>query len=259
MVVPSLEAFLKKKQGAKAKVTNLNKEPTEDKEVKKSLKVDEKEKEWNDDVAEVKAIKVGLELGQVVKEESESEEEDNAPAWGRVKKETEANVNDKKFPSLAKAGSVLSATLIMNEHQASSKKVETHKNKFDNLASDEEEEAGEKRIGDAKKRGVLEASKVAKADKPEGDEANPKQKSSREQFLDDEAAKLKAQKKAERDALKAQIKASLKGEVAPAAPAAEVEEKKVEIKADEAAIAAKYEGRRKLPRVDLPAEEIACC
>jgi len=218
MAVPSLEAFLKKKQGAKVKGTNFNKEPQEDKEVKKSLKVDEKERQSN-------------------------------------------SLNDRKFPSLAKAGSVLSATMLDATAHATSSKVETHKNKFDNLASDDEEVEGERRIGDAKKRGVLEASKVAskveKADASE--EAEPKQKSSREQFLDEEAAKVKVQKKAERDALKAQIKASLKGEVAPVKAAEVAAPVKVEIKADEFAIAAKYEGRRKLPRVDLPAEEIACC
>lgn len=256
-MAPSLEDFLKKKQAKKVKGANLNIAPKEDTEVKKSLKPDEKEQEWINDDAEAKVIKVGQELGQLVKEESDAESDSAAaPAWGKVKAEKkEENVNERKFPSLAKAGSVLSATMLRNE-QVSNSKVETHKNKFDNLASDEEEEA-EVRIGEAKKRGVLEASKVvSKSEKNE--DKTEKQKSSREQFLDDEAAKLKAAKKAEREALKAQIKASLKGEVAPKAAEPVVEAPKVVIKPDEFAIAAKYDKRRKLPRVDLPAEEIAC-
>lgn len=196
--------------------------------------------------------------GKLTKEENKDKEEEiAAPAWGSVKQaKVESQNFDKKYPTLAK--SVQSSNIHIDDGEAKVN-ISVSKNKFQSLEDDDDDE-GPKRpqhIKPAmvqKKKGEFEKAAVQReVDKY----AKPKTKKEEEDEAAEEAEAAEQSALASEDRKKDK-KAKKDEEASKKAPAEE--EKEVEedlkIQPDLNLAKAKYRRRKKLPKTDLPPEEL---
>jgi hypothetical protein len=272
MAAPDLGDFFKAKAKKKTKASNLNTIATAAKpEEKKPKKNDKDEEGWEEE--EVKASNVaGIQVvGNLKREEdNKQEEENNAPAWGSVKQSQGQNVNDKRFPTLAK--SVKSSSINISDGTDGPVNIKTSKNVFaalDNADSDDEDAAPKrpKEISAAKMQKVKGERESVALQREVDKYVDPSKKDDKQEEKKDKKKDAKPKKKADEDDdddddddeedSKAKKKKPAKKEAKK-----EEEDKKEDVEEDlqivadiEAAIA-KYQGRRKLPKKDIPFSEM---
>eukprot|EP00928_Gymnodinium_smaydae_P088659 TRINITY_DN72722_c0_g1_i1.p1 TRINITY_DN72722_c0_g1~~TRINITY_DN72722_c0_g1_i1.p1 ORF type:complete len:320 (+),score=162.99 TRINITY_DN72722_c0_g1_i1:62-1021(+) len=274
----SLSDFFNKKNKKKIKGSNLNNQTADKKtEAKKVGKKDAEEEGWEEEQVVANVMKVEV-AGKLIREEEKKDEEDSAaPAWGSLKSK-DSNLNDKKFPTLAKSAKLSGMSSNINLDDGSSGKIniETSKNAFSALEvgqdSDDEGSKRPKEIKPAmvqKKKGESEKhalqrevnkyekakKKAAKKGEKDDEEASEseEEESEGEQEVEKAAAK---EKKAKKPAAKKAAKKDESEDENEQEEAPQQMEEDLKVQPDLAASKAKYEGRRKLPRKELPADEL---
>lgn len=261
---PSLDDFFKKNKKKVLKGTNLNATTASgtaggsgDAPAKPKAKNAE-EQGWADEEVVVPTMKVEI-AGKLTREEvKDKEEEVAAPAWGSVKQaKTEQQNFDRKYPTLAK--SIQSSNIQIDDGEAKVN-ISVSKNKFSSLEDDDDDEDGPKRpqqikpVMVQKKKGEFEKAAVQReVDKY----AKPKTKKEEEAEAGEEAEAAEAAAAANEERKKE--KKAKKDEAAKKVSATE-EEKEVEedlkIQPNLKLAKDKYKKRRKLPKKDLPAQEL---
>lgn len=284
-VPPSNLGDLFAKKTKKKLASNLNNATSGKKEVKRVGKKDAEEDDWQEEEQVVASVLKVEAAGKLTRDEDRrDEEESSAPAWNTHKNKTDnANINEKKYPSLAKSVNSI------NIDDGSDRKIniQTSKNAFSAFADEQDsDEDGHKRPKEIKpalvqkKKGErvtdvikAEVSKYSAKDKAK---AAKKAKNEREDDSEDEESEEEEEEEdadevtARKDAAaevrrkeKADIKKKERQEEDKAKAAAqededdeEEQEEDVKIVVDQEAAKAKYEGRRKLAKVDLPRSEL---
>lgn len=259
---PSLGDFFAKKTKKKIKATNLNNTSTTGKPEEAAKKVKTKNAEedgWQEEELVAATMKVEA-AGKLTREEEKKEEEDaRAPSWGNVKTKDTQGLNDKKFPTLAKS---IQSSNINLEDNSGKVNIATSKNVFSALDAEDEDEDGLKRptkIQPAmvtKKKGEMQKDaiqrEVGRYKKDEGKD-DKKESKAGEEDEDEEDDGAEAKEKEAKSKKKEDKKAKL---VEASATAQQELEEDVKIQPDLAAAKAKYSGRKKLPKKDLPREEL---
>lgn len=212
--------------------------------------------------------------GKLMRDEDKKDEDDNsAPAWG-VLKEQKSGLNEKRYPSLAKA--VASSNINIDDNTETKINISTTKNVFSALEDPEaDDEKGSKRPKEImpskvqKKKGERERVAVQReVDKyskkggsgkdrdsiEEGDEGEEGEEEEEEVELVEEEKK-KTDKKPSKKVKAAKEEVEEEEEEA-AAEEERVDEEDLKIECNQEASEAKYKGRKKLPLEDLPAEEM---
>eukprot|EP00930_Biecheleria_cincta_P090499 TRINITY_DN79897_c0_g1_i1.p1 TRINITY_DN79897_c0_g1~~TRINITY_DN79897_c0_g1_i1.p1 ORF type:complete len:318 (+),score=142.68 TRINITY_DN79897_c0_g1_i1:61-954(+) len=254
----SLGDFFAKKNKKKIKGLNLNNAATTDKK-EEDKKPEKKKNEDDDGWQEEEVVQATMKVeaaGKLIREEEKKEEEDtSAPAWGNVKVKADANLNEKRFPTLAK-----SVAAINMEDNSQKVNISTSKNMFANLEEDGSDDEGIKRPKEikpamvTKKKGEKQQDAVerevgkfkpskAKAAAPPDDEDDEEEEEKEEKVEKEVKAKKKKEAK-----VQGSVKQKVDNEVANDAGE--------KIEPDLAAAKAKYAKRRKLPRKELPEEEM---
>lgn len=248
--------FFAKKNKKKVKGVNLNNATADKKEEdKKPEKKNKDDEGWQEEEVVQSTMKVGVAGNLVREEEKKEEEETSAPAWGNVKKvKHDANLNEKRFPTLAK-----SVAAIDMEDNSQKINISTSKNMFANLEDEESDEEGTKRPKEIKPAmvtkkkgekhqdaverevGKFKPEKPGKGKVPQGDEDE-----------EEEEKEEKVQKEVKQKKKDVKVKESVKH----TAEDAEVQQDDVNIQADLVAAKAKYAKRRRLNRKELPASEM---
>eukprot|EP00931_Biecheleriopsis_adriatica_P101596 TRINITY_DN766_c0_g5_i1.p1 TRINITY_DN766_c0_g5~~TRINITY_DN766_c0_g5_i1.p1 ORF type:complete len:304 (-),score=154.23 TRINITY_DN766_c0_g5_i1:72-983(-) len=260
---PSLGDFFAKKKTKKIKATNLNTAAAagkeEPKKEDKKKKADE-EDGWQEEEVVQATMKVEA-AGKLIREEEKVEEQDNsAPAWGNVKTKENQNLNDKRFPSLAK--SVMSSAINL-EDKSGQVNISTSKNKFANLENSDDEDEGPKRPKEikpalvSKKKGERATDAIQKEVGKYKDDKKKDGKAAADDDDDDEddeddVKEAKKEVKPKKKASKSKEADTSKKGTEESAEAAE----DVKIEPDLTAAKAKYAHRRKLEKKPLPAEEL---
>jgi len=135
-----------KKTKKKIKGSNLNKatEPQAE-EPKKATKAKSADDEgWQEEEVVQQTMKVEA-AGKLVREEEKAEDQQDiaAPAWGNLKIKDNKDLNDRKFPSLAKS---VQSSAINLEDTSGKVNISTSKNMFANLENDDpDDDDGPKR------------------------------------------------------------------------------------------------------------------
>eukprot|EP00746_Dinoflagellata_sp_MGD_P162679 gnl/MRDRNA2_/MRDRNA2_90342_c0_seq1.p1 gnl/MRDRNA2_/MRDRNA2_90342_c0~~gnl/MRDRNA2_/MRDRNA2_90342_c0_seq1.p1 ORF type:complete len:323 (-),score=130.17 gnl/MRDRNA2_/MRDRNA2_90342_c0_seq1:37-942(-) len=279
---PSLGDFFAKKKTKKVKASNLNNVSTPGTE-KKPEKKKEKDADaagWKDvdEIApSMPAMSAGIEVGKLVREQDEEEEESKAPAWGKSKNDKEvkrSERDEKRFPELRAAmGFSGSSNINIDDGSDAKINISTSKNVFAALEGEEEEDDD----GTGKKKRPKEI-KPAMVSKQKGEREKDVLKKEVDKYLpggppkieedDDspeakekaEAKARKAEKKAEKEERRNEKKNERKdddkeNEKQPDSPAGKVQADCL-IPVDEEKARLKYMGRKKLPKKDLPLEEL---
>eukprot|EP00930_Biecheleria_cincta_P001378 TRINITY_DN102519_c0_g1_i1.p1 TRINITY_DN102519_c0_g1~~TRINITY_DN102519_c0_g1_i1.p1 ORF type:complete len:301 (+),score=114.89 TRINITY_DN102519_c0_g1_i1:62-964(+) len=257
----SLGDFFAKKNKKKIKGVNLNNATADkkDEDKKPEKKKDNKDEEgWQEEEVVQATMKVGA-AGNLVREEEKNEEEEtSAPAWGKLKVQSNAGLNEKRFPTLAK-----SVAAIDMEDNSQKINISTSKNMFANLEDDDDdEEEGPKRPKEikpamiTKKKGEKHQDAVErevgkyKPEKASKGKTQQKDEDEEEQHIVEKTEKeIKTKKKKE-------VKAQESSEQKEKADDGEVKDHDVMIQADLVAAKAKYAKRRRLLRKELPASEM---
>lgn len=245
--------FAKKGKTKKTLGVNLNKVEAKTEE-KKVTKVVKEEEGWEEDEVVAPTMKVESVAKLSREEEKKEEEETSAPAWGnKTKKQAEsAVVNDKRFPTLAKA---LGSTNI-NLDDEPKVNIKTTKNAFAALEADEDGSTKpRKEIRPSlvnKQKGETQKDALARELKKAKDEKKKKKKEDDETESESEEEEVQVEEKK-----KPEKKKEKKVIEAPKVVAKEEKEDDgPKIEPDLEASRKKYEGRRKLPKPDLPRSEI---
>eukprot|EP00933_Yihiella_yeosuensis_P084020 TRINITY_DN98346_c0_g1_i1.p1 TRINITY_DN98346_c0_g1~~TRINITY_DN98346_c0_g1_i1.p1 ORF type:complete len:289 (+),score=125.35 TRINITY_DN98346_c0_g1_i1:96-962(+) len=247
-VPPSLGDFFGKKAKKKIKGTNLNNATVTGKpeEKKVAAKKSAEEDGWQEDEVVAATMKVEA-AGKLTREEEKPETEDtSAPAWGNVRTK-DNQLNDRRFPTLAK--SVQSSNISL-EDNSGKVNISTSKNMFANLedddGSDDDKPRRPNKIAPAmvtKKKGEMTKDAVSRevgkfGGKDDKDKADDTEEKERKEV---KPKKAKAKLVYDND-----TKEAKKEEL----------EEDAKIEADPVASKAKYKGRKKLDRQDLPAKEL---
>ena len=126
----SLGDFFAKKSKKKVKATNLNNATTASKDLPKKTKKDAEQEGWEEEEVVTQMMKVEV-AGKLMRDEDKKDEDDNsAPAWG-VLKEQKSGLNEKRYPSLAKA--VASSNINIDDNSETKINISTTKNVFSAL------------------------------------------------------------------------------------------------------------------------------
>lgn len=261
---PSLGDFFAKKKKKNLKGSNLNNDVAQPKaEEKKSKTAKDKEEEgWEDEQQVVAPTMMVQVAGVLTKEEDTKEQEQSSvAAWGNVKKE-KRDLNEKRFPSLAKAMLGQSSNINIDDGSNPNINIKTSKNVFAALDNEEDEEDTSakrpKEIKPAmvkKQRGELQSQavqrEVSKYSAP-GKSTEKKRKDEDEEDEEEvEAPSRTAKKKEKKERAKAQDAEEEKDDEEVEADAADLH-----IEVDEKASRAKYFGRQKLPTLLLSQREL---
>lgn len=259
--------FFSSKSKKKIKGSNLNNNTTAtSKEAKKQGKKDAEEDGWEEQEVVAATIKVEV-AGKLTREEDNKDTEDTAaPAWGSVKnKESNRDLSDKKYPTLAK--SVQSSNINIDDGSNPTINIQTSKNAFSALEnlldSDDDGPKRPKEIKPAmvkKKKGEFEKAAVQReVDKyQKKDEVSKKKKKNEDDSDDDDDSEEEEEPEEKPTATEFKKKKKTvekKVEEVKVEEVKEVEED-VKIQPDLAACKEKYAHRRKLPKVELPEEEL---
>jgi hypothetical protein len=276
--------FFKNKLKKKVKATNLNSAATAAKpEEKKPKKTDKDEEGWEEEQVTASTITRIEVVGNLKRDDDKKEEEEStAPAWGSLKTSStlQGDVRkEKQFPSLAK--SVQSSNINIDDGSDNRVNIKTSKNAFAALENADDED------GDAvqKRPKVISAAKVHKAqgeretvalqrevDKyvdPKKDGKKDEKKDKKDKKEDKKAAKRQVTEEEDEDdaeeadedeeAEDTKSKGKKKKKDAKKDEEEKVDEEKEEdlqIVPDLEAAKAKYDGRRKLAKKDLPFSEM---
>jgi len=267
---PSLGDFFKAKAKKKIKASNLNNATTVKPEEKKTKAKSTEDDAWEEEQVVASTMKVEV-AGKLTREEEKKDDEDiAAPAWGQPKGNKDgssgnANLNEKKFPTLAK--SVGSSAINVDDGSDTKVNIQTSKNHFAALeGDDDEEDEGAKRPKEIKPAMVTkkkgEREKVAlqrEIEKVTGKET--KKKASKEEDDDEDEEEAEAEdegRKKKKEEKKDDKKASKPAQ--SSSPQKEKEEEELaedlKIPFDMVASKEKYKGRKKLPPQPLPKEEL---
>eukprot|EP00401_Gymnodinium_catenatum_P078370 CAMPEP_0117538626 /NCGR_PEP_ID=MMETSP0784-20121206/42575_1 /TAXON_ID=39447 /ORGANISM="" /LENGTH=317 /DNA_ID=CAMNT_0005335245 /DNA_START=55 /DNA_END=1008 /DNA_ORIENTATION=+ len=270
---PLLSDFFAKKTKKKIKGSNLNNSAAPAKaEAKKLARKDAEEEGWEEEEqVVVAALKVEV-AGKLTRDEDVKEQDDTAaPAWNTLKNkgESSANLNEKRYPTLAK--SIRQSTNINVDDGSDAKiNIETSKNAFSALEtahdSDEDELRMPKEIKPAlvkKAKGERETVAIAReVNKYTAKKAEAKKKQRREEGIEEDSEEEEEDEepdeKVETAATEVKTKKKKKTEDKKdeKAPEREPEEEDVKIVPDLVAAKQKYNGRKKLPPAPIPREEL---
>jgi len=274
--------FFKNKTKKKIKASNLNTAATAAKpEEKKPKKTDKDEEGWEEEQVTASTITRIEVVGNLKRDEDKKEEEEtHAPAWGAVKNSGGQldKVNEKRFPSLAK--SVQSSNINIDDGSDSKVMIKTSKNAFAALDNndDDDDEAAPKRPKEISAAKVHKAKgeretvalqrEVDKYVDPKKEEKKEDKKEKKEKKEDKKGTKKFAEEEDEDDDAEEDDDEDAKSKKKKAGKkdvAKDEEEKKedepeleedVTMAPDLEAVKSKYEGRRKLPKTDLPFSEM---
>lgn len=259
-VPSSLGDFFAKKNKKKVKGLNLNNatadKKDEDKKPEKK-KGSKEDQDWQEEEVVQSTMKVGAAGNLIREEEKKEEEESSGPAWGKLKIKSNADINEKRFPTLAK-----SVAAIDMEDNSQKINISTSKNMFANLEddNDSEEEKGPKRPKEikpamvTKKKGEKHQDAVEREVgkyKPEKSSKGNNRQNDEDEEEEDVEEKAEKQVKAKK---KKEVKVQKSSE--QKADDGEAEDDDVKIQADLTAAKAKYAKRRRLQRKELPASEM---
>lgn len=252
---PSLGDFFAKKKKKPIKGSNLNAATAAAApgEATKPKAKSSEEQGWAYEEVAAPTMKVEI-AGKLQREEAKQEEEQvQAPAWGTVKpaKADSTQLSDKKYPTLAK--SIQSSNIQLDGGEAKVN-ISVSKNAYEALG-DQEDEDGSKRPSQIKpamvqkKKGEFEKTaiqrEVDKYAKPKGKSADDEEAGDVDEAPKPEAVEeKKKEKKVKKDEEK-------KDE----AETKDLEED-LKIQPNLQAAKAKYKRRKKLPKQELPAEEL---
>lgn len=257
--------FFKGKTKKKIKATNLNTATSASgakPEAAKAKKQDAGDDDWQEeDLAIAPTMKVDSAKLQTLVQEEEEEEDVAAPVWGGVKSQKAAPtpsggiINDRKFPSLAK--SVQSTNINIDDGSDAKVNIQTAKNAFALLEDEDEgvDDKGDRRPKEIKPSMIKKKQGEKEKDvlKREVDKYVPGEPGAKEPEKKDTGAKDK-KKKGKKD--KADDEDEEGGDKNAEGKAAEGEDDDdVKMEADSVAAKAKYKGRKKLPRQDIPPAE----
>mmetsp|Transcript_29093 Transcript_29093/g.46664 ORF Transcript_29093/g.46664 Transcript_29093/m.46664 type:complete len:292 (+) Transcript_29093:102-977(+) len=252
---PSLGDFFAKKTKKKitSKATNLNNTADaagKPEEVKK--KKNAEEDAWQEEELVAATMKVEA-AGKLIREEDKKEEEESkAPSWGKTVK-NKVIQNDRKYPTLAKS---IQSSSIQLEDTSGKVNIQTSQNAFSALEGEgSDDEGGPKRPSKiqpamvTKKKGEMQKDAIQR-------EVGRYKKDDKKAAAEDEAEDEKDEE-AEKEA-KAKRKEEKKEKNKVQEVAAEQKEldEDVKIQPNLVAAKAKYSGRKKLPKTDLPKEEL---
>lgn len=269
----SLGDFFAKKKKKTVKASNLNNATATAKpEAKKAKTKDAEEDGWEEEPVEVQTMTMKVEIaGKLTREEEKKDDDDaSAPAWKPQKTVGDQQLNDRKFPTLAK--SVQSSNINIDDGSEPKVNIQTSKNMFASLgnADDDEDEPKrpkeikpamvQKKKGESEKVAIQrEVDKYSTKKKDGKDSSSKSTAAAREDDESDEDEEKAEEGAQEAPETKSKKKQEEKRE-AKKAVEAEVEEKEVEadvrIKEDLEAAKAKYSGRKKLAPTKLPAKEL---
>jgi len=254
---PSLGDFFAKKTKKKIKGSNLNKATdTPAEEPKKATKSKGGDDEgWQEEEVVQQTMKVEA-AGKLVREEEKAEDQQDsaAPAWGHLKIKDNKDLNDRKFPSLAKS---VQSSAINLEDTSGKVNISTSKNMFANLENDDpDEDEGPKRPKEIKPAMVTKKKGERAQDAIQREVGKYKEKKDTKagdnEDDEDEEAEEKEKEVKPKKVAKAKVAEASKSEE----PEAEEQAEDVKIVPDLAAAKAKYAHRKKLPVVELPREEL---
>jgi len=283
--------FAKKQQGKKKpKAVNLNvqKDATKPDEKKKGKK-DADEDGWEEEQVVASTMRGVVEVKQLLREDEKKEEDEvSAPAWGNIRNKeasNKANLNEKKYPSLAKS-MMHSSNINIDDGRDAKINIETSKNLFSALeneaASDDDSPKRPREIKPAmvqKKKGETQKDAVArevkkyavskkqekkKKKEADSDSEESGSSSSEESSTDEEAeARKKEEAKKEREAEKKRKMKEDKKKAEEKVVEQEEDEEEEEMPEDTkivpdlSAIKDKYTDRRKpFPAKALPPSEL---
>lgn len=250
---PSLGDFFAKKAKKKIKATNLNVAANgKPEEEKKATKAKSSEDDgWQEEELVASTMKVEA-AGKLIREEDKKEEEEtSAPAWGTVKVKDSQALNEKRFPTLAKS---VQSSAINLEDNAGKVNISTSKNMFANLEDeDEDDDDGPKRPKEIKPAMV-----TKKKGEKEKDAIQREVGKFTTKKEDKKAASDDEEEAAAEDKVKAKKKEEKKVKTTTTARDEEKKELDEDLKIvlDLAASKAKYKGRKKLEKLQLPKEEL---
>mmetsp|Transcript_28092 Transcript_28092/g.81004 ORF Transcript_28092/g.81004 Transcript_28092/m.81004 type:complete len:318 (+) Transcript_28092:177-1130(+) len=277
----SLGDFFAKKNKKKIKGSNLNvASATSKPEVKKAKSKDAEEEGWEEEQVVAPTMKVDI-AGKLLREEDKKEEDDSvAPAWGSLKssKNEARDLNDKRFPTLAKSVRV-SSNINIDDGSDAKVNITTSKNVFAALENEEDDDQPTKRPKEIKpamvqkKKGESEKVAIqrevdkyshkkgaAKKDDSDGEEGEDDDEDDEDQAEGEEGEAKKEPEPAEpkRRDRKAEKKAEAAEKEEPERQEEKVVEEDLAMKADLAAVKAKYQKRKKpFPAKPLPQSELA--
>jgi len=265
----SLGDFFAKKKKKNIKGSNLNNEAANPKAEEKKKPTKEKEEEgWEEEQIAVPTMKVEV-AGKLTRDDDKKEEEDTvAPAW-RTSKSGDGgrhDLNEKRYPTLAKAVG-RSSNINIDDGSAPTVNIKTTKNAFAALHDhDDDEDEGPKRPKEIKPAMVQKQKgertsaaiqrEVDKYGGPVEEKKEKKTKKKKKQEIessedeDEDADEVEDKKKKKKDDKK-------KG-----APKDDEEDEEAEVmedvkmQPDLEASRKKYQGRKKLPKVDIPVSEL---
>jgi hypothetical protein len=283
---PDLGSIFSKK-AKRVKSNNLNNNTTTAKaEAKKPGKKQADEDGWEEE--QIVAATMNIEVaGNLTRDEDKKEDEDtSAPKWGNLKSKAKGDssaLSEKKFPALAK--SVQSSNINIDDGSNPTINIQTSKNAFSALemGNDSDEELKrpreikpamvQKKKGESEKDAIQrEVDKyVPTAPKKDSSKKRKKKKSGDadeddeddDDDADEEAAPILEEEDtapavASEKKKKSEEKKAVEAEAAALQEHEETEEIEddLKIQPDMDAVRAKYEGRRRLPPVDLPRSEL---
>lgn len=258
--------FAKKGKNKKAgfKASNLNVQETKTEEKKTKETKGKEEEGWEEELVVAPTMKVET-VGKLTRDEDKKEEEDSvAPAWGTAKsKGADQQLNDKRFPTLAKA--TRSSNINLDDEPKVN--IKTTKNAFAALEDEDDENEKAKRPktlkpamiqkkkGESEKVALQRELKQYEKDKKKAKKAEEEDEEDDEESEEDEEEEEEVVERKAKSAPKKKEKKVL--EAAPAKPAEEEQEQLFpKIDADLTASKKKYEGRRKPEKQDIPREEL---
>ncbi|CAK9025158.1 unnamed protein product [Durusdinium trenchii] len=253
----SLNDFFKKDKKKKIKGSNLNNsmndKPAEEKKETKKTKADEDDG-WHEEEVVQATMKVES-AGKLVREEEQDKvEEASSKAWGVIKNKEQTNPKDeRKYPSLAKS---VASSAIHLEDKSGQVNIATSKNIFASLENeDDDDEDGPKRPKDIKP--ALVSKKKGEREKDAIQREVSKYKDPKKEGKEEEEAEVEGDAEKEAKPKKKEEKKAKSSVLKPSSKAQEENQADLQIQPDHAAVKAKYIGRIKLPRKQLPESELA--
>lgn len=253
--------FFKGKAKKKIKATNLNTATSAGAkpEAAKAKKKDEGDDGWEEEAVIAPTMKVDTAKLPGLPQDDKKEEEDvAAPVWGAVKGPSRADptpqggiITDRKFPTLAK--SVQSTNINIDDGSDAKVNISTVKNAFAALDDGDggDDDGSGKRPKEIKPSMIKKKQGEKEKDvlKREVDKYVPGEQGAKEpEKKDIEKKKKKVKRDAEDD--------EEDGDDKKDEDAAVEEDDDVRMEPDTTAAKAKYKGRKKLPKQDLPRAEM---
>eukprot|EP00929_Paragymnodinium_shiwhaense_P024734 TRINITY_DN15132_c0_g1_i2.p2 TRINITY_DN15132_c0_g1~~TRINITY_DN15132_c0_g1_i2.p2 ORF type:complete len:319 (+),score=195.45 TRINITY_DN15132_c0_g1_i2:110-1066(+) len=269
MAEMSLGDFFSQKKKPKKMGSNLNNQSAANKPDSKKTKKEGEEDGWEEQDVVAATLKVEV-AGKLTRDDDKKEDEGaGKAAWGQTKQKANTDLNERKFPSLAK--SIQSSNIALDGGEKKIN-IETSKNLFSALDNEEDDDDdGPKRPKEikpamvTKKKGEFEKAAIQReVDKYKGKDApekKSKKKAAKDEDEEEDDDDDEEEEEAEQVQTKEKKKVAKKQPLQKAQQAEEEEEEKelaedLKIVPDLEAAKAKYEGRRKLEPVPLKKSEL---